>query len=40
MQDGEVWAVRDYRVDDRKGRRFWICRRGDGIDGDTGDLSW
>ena len=41
MLDGEVWAVRDhYRVEDRESRRFWAFRRGDGVDGDTGDLSW
>lgn len=41
VRDGEVWAVRDYfRVEDREGRRFWVFRRGDGVDTDTGDLSW
>jgi protein ImuB len=38
---GEVWAVRDYfRVEDEAGGRFWLFRRGDGFDPDTGDLSW
>lgn len=41
VRSGEVWAVRDYfRVEDESGARFWIFRRGDGIDGTTGDLSW
>lgn len=41
VRDGEVWAVRDYyRVEDREGRRFWMFRRGDGVDSDTGDLTW
>ena len=40
-RDGEVWAVRDYyRVEDEAGGRFWLFRRGDGVDQDTGDLSW
>jgi protein ImuB len=40
-RDGEVWAVRDYfRVEDASGGRFWIFRRGDGMDPATGDLSW
>jgi protein ImuB len=40
-RDGEVWAVRDYfRVEDEAGARFWLFRRGDGVDGTTGDLSW
>jgi protein ImuB len=41
VRDGEVWAVRDYyRVEDREGRRFWLFRRGDGVEPETGDLSW
>ena len=41
VRDGEVWAVRDYyRVEDKQGRRFWVFRRGDGIEPGTGDLSW
>ncbi len=41
VRTGEVWAVRDYfRVENETGARFWIFRRGDGVDGDTGDLSW
>ena len=40
-REGEVWAVRDYfRVEDEMGARFWLFRRGDGVDGATGDLSW
>jgi protein ImuB len=40
-RDGELWAVRDYfRVEDDTGARFWLFRRGDGVDGATGDLSW
>jgi protein ImuB len=45
---GEWWrrsperqAVRDYfRVEDETGQRFWLFRRGDGMRGETGDLSW
>jgi len=38
---GERQAVRDYfRVEDEEGRRFWLYRRGDGVHGETGDLSW
>lgn len=45
---GEWWkrgaerdAVRDYfRVEDESGARFWLYRRGDGVDARTGDLSW
>lgn len=41
VRDGEVSAVRDYfRVEDKGGARFWLFRRGDGVDGATGDLSW
>ncbi|MDO6415374.1 DNA polymerase Y family protein [Sphingomonas sp. BIUV-7] len=41
VRDGEVWAVRDYfRVEDRAGGRFWLFRRGDGVEANTGDLSW
>ncbi|WP_246382082.1 DNA polymerase Y family protein [Novosphingobium chloroacetimidivorans] len=40
-RDKEVWAVRDYfRVEDEQGGRYWVFRRGDGIDNSTGDLSW
>ncbi|MGF7156227.1 Y-family DNA polymerase [Novosphingobium gossypii] len=40
-RDAEVWAVRDYyRVEDEAGGRYWLFRRGDGIAGETGDLSW
>lgn len=39
--DHELWAVRDYfRVEAVAGERFWLFRRGDGVDGATGDLSW
>lgn len=37
----ETEAVRDYfQVEDDKGARFWLYRRGDGVDPRTGDLSW
>ena len=37
----EAEAVRDYfQVEDEEGRRFWLFRKGDGIDSRTGDLSW
>jgi protein ImuB len=40
-RDAEVWAVRDYyRVEDETGGRYWVFRRGDGFEGETGDLSW
>ena len=40
-RDAEVWAVRDYyRVEDEAGGRYWVFRRGDGFEDDTGDLSW
>jgi protein ImuB len=40
-KSGEADAVRDYfEVEDEEGARFWLYRRGDGIDGRTGDLSW
>ncbi len=45
---GEWWrrraesdAVRDYfQVEDEAGARFWLFRKGDGVDPRTGDLSW
>jgi protein ImuB len=38
---GEADAVRDYfQVEDEQGARFWLYRRGDGVDPRTGDLSW
>lgn len=38
---GEADAVRDYfQVEDDSGARFWLFRRGDGLDPRTGDLSW
>lgn len=37
----EMWAVRDYfRVEAECGGRFWVFRRGDGVEAMTGDLSW
>ncbi len=37
----ETWAVRDYfQVEDEAGSRFWLFRRGDGVDPATGDQSW
>jgi protein ImuB len=40
-RDAEIWAVRDYyRVEDEAGGRYWVFRRGDGFEADTGDLSW
>jgi protein ImuB len=40
-RSGEADAVRDYfQVEDEDGRRFWLYRRGDGVDPRTGDLSW
>ncbi len=38
---GEVSALRDYfRVEDTEGRRFWLFRRGNGLDPATGDMRW
>jgi protein ImuB len=40
-RDGEMAAVRDYfAVEDQDGSRFWLFRRGNGMDPATGDLSW
>ncbi|WP_428484968.1 Y-family DNA polymerase [Rhodopila sp.] len=40
-RDGEMRSVRDYfRVEDEDGRRFWLFRRGDGSNADTGDMRW
>jgi protein ImuB len=37
----EAEGVRDYfQVEDEEGMRFWLYRRGDGLDPRTGDLSW
>jgi protein ImuB len=37
----EATSVRDYfQVEDDDGARFWLFRRGDGIDAHTGDHSW
>lgn len=39
--DSEFAAVRDYfRVEDEHGHRFWLFRRGDGDDPETGDMRW
>ncbi len=41
LRAGEMFAVRDYfRVEDEDGRRFWLFRRGNGVDPATGDLGW
>ncbi len=41
VRDGEVWGVRDYfRIEDERGRHYWLFRRGDGVEDKTGDLSW
>ena len=35
------WAIRDYYlVETKEGGRFWLFRRGDGVNAETGDLSW
>jgi protein ImuB len=40
-RDAETLTMRDYfQVEDEDGRRFWLFRRGDGVDAETGDLSW
>lgn len=40
-RDGERDAVRDYfQLEDEAGARFWVYRRGDGEQSQTGDLSW
>lgn len=40
-RDREWASVRDYfRVEDEDGRRFWLFRRGDGSDTDSGDMRW
>jgi protein ImuB len=40
-RSGEADAVRDYfQVEAEGGARFWLYRRGDGVDARTGDLSW
>lgn len=40
-RDAEMKAVRDYfQVEDEDGRRFWLFRRGDGVDPETGTLDW
>lgn len=41
VRDGELAAVRDYfEVEDEAGERFWLFRRGDGEDPNTGDHRW
>ena len=41
QRDGECGAVRDYwHVEDDTGRRFWLYRRGDGVDMSSGDMQW
>jgi protein ImuB len=40
-RDREWSSVRDYfRVEDEDGRRFWLFRRGNGNDAETGDMRW
>lgn len=40
-RDGEMRSIRDYyRVEDEDGRRFWLFRRGNGRNVDTGDMRW
>ena len=40
-RDREWSSVRDYfRIEDEDGRRFWLFRRGNGSDTDTGDMRW
>ena len=40
-RDREWISVRDYfRVEDETGRRFWLFRRGNGADAETGDMQW
>jgi protein ImuB len=40
-RDREWSSMRDYfRVEDEDGCRFWLFRRGDGSDVDTGDMCW
>lgn len=40
-RDAERAALRDYwQVEDEAGRRFWLYRRGDGVEAATGDLRW
>lgn len=41
VRNGELSAVRDYfQVEDEAGERFWLFRRGDGEDPNTGDHCW
>jgi protein ImuB len=40
-RDREWSSVRDYfQVEDEDGRRFWLFRRGNGSDAETGDMRW
>ena len=41
VRSSELVAVRDYwTVENQEGRRFWLFRQGDGVDGATGGLAW
>ncbi len=41
VRSSELLAVRDYWiVENPEGRRFWLFRQGDGVDGATGGLAW
>lgn len=40
-RDAETWAVRDYwQIEDEDGQRYWLFRRGGGVDLATGNLDW
>ncbi len=40
-RNGEMRSVRDYfRVEDDKGARYWLFRRGDGENRSSGDMRW
>ena len=40
-REAEMWGVRDYfRVEDDEGGRYWVFRRGNGVEAETGNLSW
>ncbi|WP_293977581.1 DNA polymerase Y family protein [Sphingomonas sp.] len=40
-RDAEIFGIRDYfRVEDDAGGRYWVFRRGNGVESDSGDLSW
>lgn len=41
VSDRERSAIRDYfQVEDKDGARFWLFRKGDGENLETGDMSW